>query len=164
VTEQHPDLFDGHAVQEQLHGERIAEPMRVSILHAGQFRHFAEHASVVFAQRFLGSADLTNLIHSIDPLYRPGASFMMHDSTLKTILRVKDKFGRPLLDPSLQAAAPNTFLGYPLRINNFMPTLQTVASSPQVTVNGVIFGDFKRFIVGRVRDMSLLVLTERFAD
>jgi len=43
-------------------------------------------------------------------------------------------------------------------------TLQTQASSPQVTVNSVIFGDFKRFLVRRVRDMSLLVLRERFAD
>ncbi len=112
----------------------------------------------------IGSDDLTNLIHSVDPLYRPGGSFMMNDSTLKAILKVKDKFGRPILDPNLQATAPNTFLGYPLRINNFMPTLQTIASSPQVTVNSVIFGDFKRFIVRRVRDMSLLVLRERFAD
>jgi HK97 family phage major capsid protein len=89
---------------------------------------------------------------------------MMNDATLKAILKVKDKFGRPILDPNLQAAAPNTFLGYPLRINNSMPTLQTQASSPPVTVNSVIFGDFKRFIVRRTREMSLLVLRERFAD
>ena len=89
---------------------------------------------------------------------------MMNDLTLKQILKVKDKFGRPILDPILQVSAPNTFLGYPLRINNNMPTLQTQASSPVVTVNSVIFGDFKRFIVRRVREMTLMELRERFSD
>ncbi len=112
----------------------------------------------------IGTDDLTNLIHAVDPLYRPNGSFMMNDSTLKAILKVKDKFGRPILDPNLQGAPTNAFLGYPLRINNSMPSLQTQASSPQVTVNSLIFGDFRRFIVRRVRDMSLLVLRERFAD
>ncbi len=112
----------------------------------------------------IGTDDLTNLIHSVDPLYRPNGSFMMNDSTLKAILKVKDKFGRPILDPNLQGAPTNAFLGYPIRINNSMPTLQTQVSSPQVTVNSVIFGDLKRFIVRRVRDFSLLVLRERFAD
>ncbi|MGP0075101.1 MAG: phage major capsid protein [Bryobacteraceae bacterium] len=112
----------------------------------------------------IGSDDLTNLIHSIDPLYRPNASFMLHDSTLKAILKVKDKFGRPILDPNLQAAAPNTFMGYPLRINNNMPILQSSQSSPPVTVNSVVFGDFKRFIVRRVRQMTLMELRERFSD
>lgn len=112
----------------------------------------------------IGSDDLTNLIHSIDPLYRPGASFMLNDSTLQALLKVKDKFGRPILDPNLQDNAPNKFLGYPLRINNYMPTLQTQASSPPVTVNSVIFGDFKRFLVRRVLQMSLMELRERFAD
>jgi HK97 family phage major capsid protein len=112
----------------------------------------------------VGTDDLTNLIHSVDPLYRPNGSFMMNDSTLKAILKVKDKFGRPILDPSLQGAPMHSFLSYPLRINNSMPSLQTQASSPPVTVSTVIFGDLKRFIVRRVRDMSLLVLRERYAD
>lgn len=112
----------------------------------------------------IGSDDLTNLIHAIDPLYRPGASFMMHDSTLKAILKVKDKFGRPILDPNLQAEAPNTFLGYKIYVNNYMPTLQTQASSPAVTVDSVLFGDLRRYLVRRVREMSVLVLRERFID
>ncbi len=111
----------------------------------------------------IGSDDLTNLIHAIDPLYRPNASFMLNDLTLQAILKVKDKYGRPLLDPNLQEPA-YTFMGYKLRINNFMSTLQTQASSPPVTVNSVIFGDLKRFLVRRARDMSLLVLRERYAD
>jgi HK97 family phage major capsid protein len=45
-----------------------------------------------------------------------------------------------------------------------MPTLQTQASSPQVTVNSVIFGDMRRYLIRRVKEMSVMVLRERFAD
>jgi HK97 family phage major capsid protein len=112
----------------------------------------------------IGSNDLINLEHSIDVLYRPGASYMAHDSTWKAIKKILDKYGRPLWQRSLIEGMPDTLNGYPLLTNNYMGTLQTQASSPTVTVNSVLFGDFKRLIVRRVRDMSLLVLTERFAD
>lgn len=112
----------------------------------------------------IGTDDLTNLIHSIDPLYRAGGSFMMNDGVLKALLKVKDKFGRPILDPNVQNPSANTYLGYPIRVNNFMDVLQTTPSSPPVTVNSVLFGDLKRYLIRRVRDMSVLVLRERFAD
>jgi HK97 family phage major capsid protein len=97
-------------------------------------------------------------------LYRPGASFMMNDAVLKNLLKVKDKYGRSLLDPNLQNPAANSFLGYPIRINNFMDVEQTTASSPPVARNTVVFGNFKRYLVRRVKEMSVLVLRERFAD
>ena len=48
--------------------------------------------------------------------------------------------------------------------NNFMDTLQVSPSSPPVTRNTVLFGDMKRYIIRRVKGMSLLRLEERFAD
>jgi HK97 family phage major capsid protein len=112
----------------------------------------------------IGTDDLTNLIHSIDPLYRTGGSFMMHDSTLQALLRLKDKFGRPILDPNVQNPSANTYLGYPIRINNFMDQLEVTPSSPPVTRNSVVFGSFKRYLVRRVKEISVLRLEERFAD
>jgi HK97 family phage major capsid protein len=112
----------------------------------------------------IGSDDLVNLEHSVDVLYRPGASYMAHDSTWKAVRKVKDKFGRPLWEKSLVAGQPDTINGYPMLTNNSMPTLQTQASSPQVTVNSVIFGDMRRYLIRRVKEMSVMVLRERFAD
>ncbi len=112
----------------------------------------------------IGSDDLVNLEHSVDPLYRPGASYMANDSTWKAVRKVKDKYGRPLFEKSLVAGQPDTIGGYPMLINNSMPTLQTQASSPQVTVNSVIFGDMRRYLIRRVKEMSVMVLRERFAD
>jgi HK97 family phage major capsid protein len=48
--------------------------------------------------------------------------------------------------------------------NNFMDTLEVNPSSPPVTKNTVVFGNLKRYMVRRVRQMSVLRLEERFAD
>jgi HK97 family phage major capsid protein len=112
----------------------------------------------------IGSDDISNLEHAIDPLYRPGASYMCHDSTWKSIRKVKDKFGNPIWQRSLVAGQPDTLGGYPVYVNNYMSTLQVGPSSPPVTVNSMLFGSLKRYIVRRVRQMTVLRLEERFAD
>jgi HK97 family phage major capsid protein len=112
----------------------------------------------------IGSDDLTSLEHAVDPLYRPGASYMCHDSTWKAIRKVKDKFGNPIWQRSLVAGQPDTLGGYPVYVNNYMSTLQVGTSSPPVTVNSMLFGSLRRYIVRRVRQMSILRLEERFAD
>jgi HK97 family phage major capsid protein len=112
----------------------------------------------------IGSDDLTNLEHAIDVLYRPGASYMAHDSVWQAIRKIKDKFGRPLWQPALVAGQPDTINGYKMLTNNFMSTLQVSPSSPPVTVTSMVFGDLKRYIIRRVKDLSVLVLSERWAD
>ena len=112
----------------------------------------------------IGSDDFTNLEHAIDPLYRPNASFMAHDSTWKSVRKIKDKYGRPLWQPALAAGQPDTINGYRMLTNNFMGTLQVSPSSPPVTVNSMVFGDMKRYIVRRVKSMTILRLEERYAD
>ena len=112
----------------------------------------------------IGSDDLTNLEHGIDVLYRPGASYMCHDSTWKAIRKVKDKFGNPIWQRSLVAGMPDTLNGYPVLVNNYMSTLQLGPSSPPVTVNSMLFGNMKRYIIRRVKMMTILRLSERYAD
>jgi HK97 family phage major capsid protein len=112
----------------------------------------------------LGSDDFINLEHGIDVLYRPNASYMAHDSVWKAVRKVKDKFGRNIWQPALVAGQPDTINGYRMLTNNYMDTLQVNAGSPPVTKNTVVFGDMKRFLVRRVKEMSVLRLEERFAD
>jgi HK97 family phage major capsid protein len=40
--------------------------------------------------------DLVELEHSVDPAYRKNARFMMSDTALKTVKKLKDGIGRPL--------------------------------------------------------------------
>jgi len=113
----------------------------------------------------IGSDDLTNLEHAVDPVYRPRGRYMMNDATLKALKKVKDKFGRPLLwQEGTREGSPATVNGYPYLINNDMDELQTVPSSPTVTRRTMIFGDLSKHAIRRVKQLSVLRLSERFAD
>jgi HK97 family phage major capsid protein len=107
--------------------------------------------------------DLVDLEHSIDPMYRPGSIFMMNDSTLKVIKKLKDSAGRPIWMPGLTASlqtgqeAFNSILGYPYVINQDMAVMAANAKS-------ILFGNFSKYIVRDVREFTLLRLEERYAE
>lgn len=112
----------------------------------------------------VGTDDFSNLEHAVNRAYRRGASYMMADSTLKSVQKVKDRYGRPIFVASTVAGEPDTVNGYPMLVNEYLDPLQVGATSPPATKNTIIFGDLKRYAVRRVRDLSVLVLRERFAD
>ena len=105
----------------------------------------------------IGTNDLIALEHSVDPTYRRGAKFMLADSTLKVVKQLLDKYGRPLWVPGLASNAPDQILGYGYVINQSLPS---VGASKNTT----LFGDMSKFIIRKVRDMSVLRLDERYAD
>ena len=112
----------------------------------------------------IGSDDLIELEHSVDPLYRPGAKYMMNDLTLKVLKKLKDKYGRPLWLPGLAVKEPDTINSYPFSINNDMAALPSTVASPPVPYNSVAFGQLKLYTIRRIKDTSVLRLEERFAD
>jgi len=101
--------------------------------------------------------DLIDLEHSVDPAYRKNATFMMADSALKVIKKLKDGIGRPLWRVGLADGAPDTINGYPYSINQDFPAMAPSAKS-------IAFGDFKHYFVRRVAGVQLKRLTERYAD
>lgn len=105
----------------------------------------------------VGYSDLVNLEHSVDPTYRRGAKYMFHDLTLAAIKKILDKYGRPLWTPGIAVGEPSTINGYPYVINQSMD--QIGASK-----NTIIFGDFSKFIIRKVKDLAVMRLTERYAD
>jgi len=112
------------------------------------------------AQNSIGSQDLVALEHSVDPSYRRGAGFLLHDQTLKVLKQLLDKYGRPIWVPGIASqASTDTLMGYKYAINQ---------SLPQIGGNGtkstVVYGDLQKFIIRKVRDMSVLRLDERYAD
>jgi HK97 family phage major capsid protein len=105
-------------------------------------------------------ADLVDLLHSVDPAYREGATFMFADSTLKAIKKLVDGSSRPLWQPALNGiagAAPDTILGYPYVIN------QDVAAMG-VSAKSILFGNFKKYIIRDARDITVVRLVERYAE
>lgn len=105
--------------------------------------------------------DLVDLEHSVDPLYRPQSIFMMNDSSLKILKKLKDTSGRPLWMPGLNASfavsQPETILGYPYSINQDMAVMAANAKS-------ILFGNFMKYIIRDVREFTLIRLVERYAE
>jgi|SRR5579863_645220 len=117
----------------------------------------------------IGYYDYVNLIHSIDPSYRnrPKTRFMFHDQVLQSARKLLDKYGRPLWMPGVAANAPDTILGYAYSINQQMPSGGGSPFTPTVFFSGnptVVFGDLSKFVIRRVREMSVMRLVERYAD
>lgn len=107
----------------------------------------------------VGTNDLIALEHSVDPTYRRGARFMLHDKSLQKIKQLLDKYGRPLWLPGLASNAPDTILGYPFTINQSMPQIGTAGAGAVA-----LFGNMQKFIVRKVKELQVLRLDERYAE
>lgn len=102
--------------------------------------------------------EILQLIHSIDPAYRVGARFMMHDSILLAVRLLKDGNGRYLWSEGLRGGTPDTLAGFPLTIN------QDMASSVAASNKTILFGQLNKYKVRQVRSLRLRRLVERYAD
>jgi HK97 family phage major capsid protein len=103
--------------------------------------------------------DLIELQHSIDPAYRGAAStaFMMNDGTLKSVRKLKDANDNYIWQPAnVQTGAPASLLGERYVINQAMANIALNSRS-------VLFGDMNKYVVRRVRDVSIRRLDELFA-
>lgn len=102
--------------------------------------------------------DLIDLEHSVNSAYRGSAQYVLADSMLKLIRKLKDGQQRPLWQP---VPVP----GFPATINGFAYTVDDDMPDPAVSAKSIAFGDFKRgYIVRQVRDVQLMILRERYAD
>lgn len=103
--------------------------------------------------------DLVDVEHSVDPAYRsrPGVGYMMHDSSLKVVRKLKDTQGRPIFVPGYEqgnpGGAPDRLLGRPIYISQEMPVMAASAKS-------ILFGDFKKYVIRDVMDLTLFRMTD----
>ena len=86
--------------------------------------------------------NLIDLYHSVIGPYRnsPSCGWLLRDSTVATIRKVKDSDGQYLWQPSLQIGVPDTLLGKPVRTD---PNVAATATSAK----SVLFGDFSQYFV-----------------
>jgi len=100
--------------------------------------------------------EVIDLIYSVKAVYRKNGKLMMNSSTEKVIRKVKDTQGQYLWQPSLQIGVPNTFDGYPIIINEQMPSIGTGNKF-------MGFGDMKYFQIADRGGMEMKVLPELYA-
>ncbi len=110
----------------------------------------------------IASADsIYDLMFSVDYKYRAdsSAAFMLNDTTLKIVRKLKDSQGRYLLSDNinnLMTAPTMTILGQPLKVNNSM----AVPAANAVTI---VYGAFRYFYIGDRAGLQVKQLTELFA-
>jgi len=102
--------------------------------------------------------DLVDLVDSIDPAYDDAAfKFMFGQTMRRTVRKIKDSAGRPIWTPSydegMSAKTPDLLLGYPVEINNAMPT-------PAANAKPISFGDHSKYMVRDAMEVTLF----RFED
>lgn len=102
--------------------------------------------------------DLIDVIHSVDPAYRGNGKWAMSDAALKMVRKLKDGQQRPLWEPSVQGGVPSTLLGYPVIVDNGIPT-------PAANAKSIGFGDLNAaYVVRQVAGGQMMRLEERYAD
>jgi HK97 family phage major capsid protein len=89
--------------------------------------------------------DLFDLYHSIVSGYRSRGVWLMNDSSLAKIRKLKDTTGQFLWQPGLQAGTPDSLLGRPVLTD---PNVAVMAASAK----SILFGDFSSYYA--IRDVS----------
>ncbi|AOJ74344.1 MULTISPECIES: phage major capsid protein [Burkholderia cepacia complex] len=105
--------------------------------------------------------DFVDLEHSVDPAYRnmPGVGYMMHDSSVKVVRKIKDAQGRPIFVPGYEAdamvngGAPDRLMGRPITINQHMPVMAANAKS-------ILFGQMSKYVIRDVMDLTIFRMTD----
>jgi HK97 family phage major capsid protein len=101
--------------------------------------------------------ELMDLFHSLKAPYRSKAVWVMNDSTIKAVRKLKDNNGQYLWQNSLTADAPHTLLGRPVYTSAYMPTIAGGAKS-------IAFGDFKYYWIADRQGRSFKRLNELYAQ
>ena len=108
----------------------------------------------------LDADEILELQHSIDPMYRRqnNVRWMFNDTTLQSVRKLKDGQGNYLWqEPDIRVGAPAMLLGFPYEINQDM-------ADPEASSDPILFGNFGRYVVRRVREFAIRRLVERYAD
>ena len=104
----------------------------------------------------ISADDLITLTYSVDRPYRRSAKFLMSDSTLAHVRRIKDADQRYIWEPNYAGEEPPKILGYPVYTSNYLP--------PATSGNTcVLFGDFSFVTIAERGIRQVRPLREKFA-
>ena len=100
--------------------------------------------------------EIMDLFYSLKSPYRKNATFLMNDSTVKAIRKLKDGAGQYIWQPSMVAGTPDTILNRPVLTSAYMPEISAGNKT-------VAFGDFKYYWIADRQGRSFKRLNELFA-
>ncbi|MCX4324864.1 MAG: phage major capsid protein [Lachnospiraceae bacterium] len=100
--------------------------------------------------------ELMDLYYSLKSPYRKKSMWVLNDSTIKAIRKLKDNNGQYLWQPSLAAGTPDMILGRPIKTSAYMPAMAAGAKT-------IAFGDFSYYWIADRQGRSFKRLNELFA-
>ena len=100
--------------------------------------------------------EIIELVYSLKRNYREHAAFIMADSTLAKVRKLKDGSGTYLWQSSMVETEPNRLLGFPVYTSAYMPA---IAAGNSV----IAFGDFSYYNIGDRGTRSFAALHELYA-
>jgi HK97 family phage major capsid protein len=100
--------------------------------------------------------EVIDLYHSLRRPYRPMATWMMNDTTVKMIRKMKDLQGNYLWQPGLQASEPDRILGRPVAVAETAPGLVPLGKP-------ILFGDISYYWIADRQGRVFQRLNELYA-
>lgn len=101
--------------------------------------------------------ELIDLFYSLKSPYRKNAIWILNDSTVKLIRKLKDSNGQYLWQPALRDGEFDTILGKRIFTSPFAPEAAADAKT-------IAFGDFSYYWIGDRQGVSFKRLNERYAE
>lgn len=100
--------------------------------------------------------EVIDLYHAVERQYRKVGTWLMNDSTIKAVRKIKDKNDQYIWQPGATAGAPDTLFGRPLETSNDM---DEIGAGKKV----MAFGDFKQYYIVDREDIYFQILKEVYA-
>ena len=100
--------------------------------------------------------DVMELFYSLRSPYRKKAVWVLNDSTVKALRKLKDNTGNYIWNPSVQAGVPDTILNRPYKTSSYVPEIKAGNKC-------MAFGDFSYYWVADRQGRSFKRLNELFA-
>ena len=100
--------------------------------------------------------ELISLVYALKSPYRRNAKFLMNDSTVAAIRKLKDLNGAYMWQPSVQAGQPDRLLGYEIYTSPYVPTIAAGALA-------IAFGDFQNYWIADRAGRTVQRLNELYA-
>ncbi len=100
--------------------------------------------------------EVMDLYYSLRSPYRKSAVFIMNDSTVKALRKLKNGNGDYIWQPSVTAGTPDTILNRPVYTSSFVPTLEGSAKP-------ILFGDLHYYWIADREGRRFQRLNELYA-
>ena len=113
-------------------------------------------AGVTSAGASISFDDVIDLYYSLRSPYRRNAVFMMNDSTVRALRKLKNGSGDYLWQPSITVGTPDTIMNRPVYTSSYMPTVASGAKS-------ILFGDLSYYWIADREGRTFQRLNELYA-